>query len=41
MVVMNRGRVEEIEEADALYAQPKTDYTRRLIEAIPTGRVRV
>jgi peptide/nickel transport system ATP-binding protein len=41
MVVMNRGHVEEVEEADALYAQPKTDYTRRLIEAIPTGRVRV
>lgn len=41
MVVMNRGHVEEIEEADALYALPKTDYTRRLIEAIPTGKLHV
>jgi len=41
MVVMNRGLIEEIGEADALYAHPKTDYTRRLIEAIPSGRVGV
>jgi peptide/nickel transport system ATP-binding protein len=41
MVVMTRGLIEEIGEDDALYAHPKTHYTRRLIEAISTGKVGV
>ncbi|MBI5217658.1 MAG: ABC transporter ATP-binding protein [Bacteroidia bacterium] len=35
MIVMNMGKIEEMGEADIIYADPKTDYTRRLIEAIP------
>lgn len=38
MVVMNRGRIEEMGDAAEIYRQPKSDYTRRLIEAIPKGR---
>jgi peptide/nickel transport system ATP-binding protein len=35
ILVMNRGRIEEIGEAEAVYSHPQTDYTRRLIDAIP------
>ncbi len=35
IVVMNNGKVEEINEADALYEHPKTTYTQKLIDAIP------
>ena len=37
LVVMNQGKIEEIGEADAIYADPKTSYTQKLIEAIPKG----
>jgi len=37
IVVMNQGKIEEIGAADQIYANPKTDYTHRLIEAIPKG----
>lgn len=37
MVVMNRGRIEEIGNADDIYNHPKTQYTKDLISAIPTG----
>jgi peptide/nickel transport system ATP-binding protein len=37
IMVMNRGRIEEIGPAMAIYQQPATDYTRQLIAAIPTG----
>ncbi len=40
MVVMNRGRIEEMGDADEIYSDPKTDYTRRLVGAIPGGRLR-
>ncbi|MGB0895986.1 MAG: ABC transporter ATP-binding protein [Flavobacteriaceae bacterium] len=38
LVVMNKGEIEEIGEADAVYAQPKTTYTKTLIDAIPKGK---
>jgi peptide/nickel transport system ATP-binding protein len=37
MVVMNKGKIEEMGEADAIYSDPKSEYTRKLIEAIPKG----
>ena len=37
LVVMNQGKIEEIGEADDLYANPKRDYTKKLISAIPKG----
>ncbi|WP_299004948.1 ABC transporter ATP-binding protein [uncultured Tenacibaculum sp.] len=37
LVVMNKGRVEEIADADEIYQHPKTKYTQTLIEAIPKG----
>jgi len=39
MMVMNKGKIEELDDADRIYEQPGTEYTRRLIEAIPTGEV--
>ena len=35
ILVMNSGRIEEIGEAEAVYSHPRTDYTRKLIDAIP------
>ncbi len=37
LVVMNKGKIEEIGDADAIYKNPKSDYTKKLIEAIPKG----
>lgn len=37
LLVMNNGKIEEIGEADSIYEQPKKDYTKKLIEAIPKG----
>lgn len=37
LVVMNKGEIEEIGEADSIYANPKTEYTQSLIHAIPKG----
>ncbi len=39
MIVMNKGKIEEMGVADEIYADPKRDYTRGLIEAIPKGRM--
>lgn len=39
MVVMNKGKIEEIGDADAIYNNPQSDYTKRLISAIPKGRI--
>ena len=38
MVVMNQGKIEEMGVADEIYNSPKTEYTRKLIEAIPKGQ---
>ena len=35
MMVMNKGKIEEIGPADDIYNNPSTEYTKRLIEAIP------
>ncbi len=35
VLVMNKGKIEEMNEADALYAHPQKDYTKKLIAAIP------
>jgi len=37
LVVMNQGKIEEIGDADAIYNNPKTSYTKNLINAIPKG----
>jgi peptide/nickel transport system ATP-binding protein len=37
LVVMNKGKIEEIGEADTIYDAPKSNYTRKLIHAIPKG----
>jgi peptide/nickel transport system ATP-binding protein len=37
MVVMQKGKIEEIGDADDIYNFPKTDYTRKLINSIPKG----
>ena len=38
MIVMQEGKIEEMGDADQIYNSPKTDYTRRLINAIPEGK---
>jgi len=37
LLVMNQGKIEELGEADNIYANPKKDYTKSLIDAIPKG----
>ena len=39
MVVMNKGKVEEMGDADAICDNPQTEYTQKLISAIPKGRL--
>jgi len=34
---MNKGKIEEIGDADAVYKSPKNPYTQKLIDAIPKG----
>ena len=37
MMVMNSGRIEEMGDADEIYNKPTSEYTRKLISAIPKG----
>jgi peptide/nickel transport system ATP-binding protein len=37
IMVMNKGKIEESGDADAIYYNPQTDYTKRLIASIPKG----
>ena len=37
LLVMNKGKIEEQGEADAIYANPKSKYTKQLINSIPKG----
>lgn len=37
MIVMNDGRIQEMGEADDIYENPMTDYTKKLISSIPKG----
>ncbi|MBL4736204.1 MAG: ABC transporter ATP-binding protein [Flavobacteriales bacterium] len=39
MIVMKEGKIKEIGNADDIYENPSTDYTKSLIEAIPKGQV--
>ena len=39
MVVMQEGKIEEMGDADQIYNTPKTEYTKRLIDAIPEGKL--
>ena len=37
LLVMNNGKIEELGDADEIYANPTKPYTKKLIEAIPKG----
>jgi len=37
LLVMNKGKIEELGDADEIYAQPTKAYTKKLINAIPKG----
>ena len=37
LIVMNKGKIEEIADANSIYKNPKTSYTKTLIDAIPKG----
>jgi peptide/nickel transport system ATP-binding protein len=39
MVVMNKGKIEEMGPSDEIYNQPKKEYTQKLIAAIPKGEL--
>jgi peptide/nickel transport system ATP-binding protein len=39
IMVMNQGKIEEIDSAYAIYKSPQTDYTRKLIASIPIGTI--
>lgn len=39
MIVMQEGEIKEMGLADEIYAHPKTDYTKSLINAIPKGEL--
>ncbi|MEL6496660.1 MAG: ABC transporter ATP-binding protein [Cyanobacteria bacterium J06623_7] len=37
IMVMNQGKIEEIGTSTEIYQNPQSDYTRKLIDSIPTG----
>ena len=37
LIVMNKGHIEEMNDADRIYENPEKDYTKKLIHAIPKG----
>jgi peptide/nickel transport system ATP-binding protein len=37
LLVLNKGKVEELGDADTIYANPQSEYTQKLIKAIPKG----
>lgn len=39
MVVMQKGKIEEMGDADQIYNNPKSEYTQKLINSIPKGTV--
>jgi peptide/nickel transport system ATP-binding protein len=39
IMVMNQGKIEEIDDAHTIYKFPQTDYTRKLIASIPIGSI--
>jgi peptide/nickel transport system ATP-binding protein len=38
MMVMNKGKIEEIGDADLIYNSPQKEYTQQLISAVPKGK---
>lgn len=38
MIVMNKGKIEEMGDADEIYNNPQKNYTKKLIAAIPKGK---
>ena len=41
MIVMNKGKIEEIGFADDIYNHPQKAYTKKLIDAIPKGKLSI
>lgn len=39
MIVMNKGKIEELDIAERIYANPQSYYTKTLINAIPKGEI--
>jgi peptide/nickel transport system ATP-binding protein len=39
MIVLYNGKIEEMGDADEIYFNPQTEYTKRLINAVPKGRI--
>jgi peptide/nickel transport system ATP-binding protein len=39
MIVLYNGKIEEAGDADEIYFNPQNEYTRRLINAVPKGRI--
>ena len=39
MLVMQDGKIEEMGDADQIYNDPQTEYTKKLIDAIPEGKL--
>lgn len=39
MIVMSEGKIEEMGDSDSIYADPKSEYTQKLINAIPKGEL--
>lgn len=39
IIVMNKGKIEEIGFADDIYENPQTEYTQKLIQSIPKGEI--
>lgn len=37
LMVMNKGKIEELGDADEIYANPQSEYSKKLIDAIPKG----
>ena len=37
LIVMNQGKIEEINDSDEIYSAPKSNYTKNLIASIPKG----
>lgn len=37
LLVMNMGKIEELGDADEIYENPQTEYSKKLIQAIPKG----
>ncbi|MDX2172263.1 MAG: ABC transporter ATP-binding protein [Bacteroidota bacterium] len=39
MVVMQKGKIEEMGDADEIYSNPQSEYTKKLINSIPKGTI--